>query len=83
MRDGNVLYIMFTADELSTESKRKLRTFCNEVDDFHSNGREVYWLSRKKISESKVSGAQLERAMGMPGTMRNATTVKRLSAKYC
>ncbi|MCM3904727.1 MAG: DUF1697 domain-containing protein [Pyrinomonadaceae bacterium] len=80
--DGNALYIIFTADELSTESKRKLRTFRSEVDDFHANGREVYWLSRKKISESKVSGAQLERTMGMPGTMRNANTVKRLAAKY-
>ena len=81
--DGNALYIIFTADELSAESKRKLRTFRTEVDDFQVNGREVYWLSRKKISESKVSGAQLERTMGMPATMRNANTVKRLAAKYC
>ncbi len=81
--DGNALYILFTADELSTESKRKLRTFSTEVDDFHANSREVYWLSRKKISESKVSGAQLERTMGMPATMRNANTVKRLATKYC
>lgn len=80
--DGNALYILFTADELSTESKRKLRTFSTEVDDFQANGREVYWLSRKKISESKVTGAQLERTMGMPATMRNANTVKRLAAKY-
>jgi uncharacterized protein (DUF1697 family) len=81
--DGNALYIILTADELSSESKRKLRTFGSEVDDFHANGREVYWLSRKKISESKVSGAQLERTMGMPGTMRNVNTLKRLAAKYC
>jgi uncharacterized protein (DUF1697 family) len=81
--DGNTLYIILTADELSIESKLKLQAFTTEVDDFHANGREVYWLSRKKISESKVSGAQLERAMAMPGTMRNANTLKRLAAKYC
>jgi uncharacterized protein (DUF1697 family) len=81
--DGNALYIIFTADELSAESKRKLRTFRTEVDDFQATGREVYWLSRKKISESKISGAQLERTIGMPATMRNANTVKRLAAKYC
>lgn len=80
--DGNVLYIIFTAERLSTESTRNLRTFSTEADDFQANGREVYWFSRKKISESKVSGAQLERAMGMPGTMRNANTVKRLATKY-
>lgn len=81
--DVNTLYILFTAGELSTESKSKLRTFRTEVDDFHANGREVYWLSRTKISESKVSGALLERTIGMPGTMRNVNTVRRLAAKYC
>ena len=80
--DGNVLYIAFTADEPSTESKRKLLTFTTDVDDFKVYGREVYWLSRKKISESKFSGAQLERTLGMPATVRNANTVKRLAAKY-
>jgi uncharacterized protein (DUF1697 family) len=80
--DGNTLYIAFTADEPSTESKRKLLTFTTEVDDFQVFGREVYWLSRKKISESKFSGAQLERTLGMPASLRNANTVKRLATKY-
>lgn len=80
--DGNALYIAFTADEPSTESKRKLLTFMTEVDDFQVYGREVYWLSRKNISESKFSGALLERTLGMPATVRNSNTVKRLAAKY-
>ncbi|CAN5646234.1 DUF1697 domain-containing protein [soil metagenome] len=80
--DGNSLYIAFTADAPSTESKQKLLTFMTEVDDFHVYGREVYWLSRKKISESKFSGAQLERTLGMPATIRNANTVKKIALKY-
>ena len=80
--EGNVLYIAFTSDEPSTDSKRKLMTFTTVADDFRVYGREVYWLSRKKISESKFSGARLERALGMPATLRNANTVKRLAAKY-
>ncbi len=80
--DGNALYIAFTVDEPSTESKRKLRTFITEVDDFQVYGREVYWLCRKKFSESKFSGAQLERALGMPATIRNANTVKKIAFKY-
>ncbi len=81
--DGNALYIAFTVDEPSTESRRKLLTFMTEVDDFQVYGREVYWLSRKKIGESKFSGARLERTLGMPVTIRSANTVKRLAAKYC
>jgi len=80
--DGNSLYIAFTADAPSAEAKRKLMIFTTDVDDFHVYGREVYWLSRKKISESKFSGAQLERTLGMPATIRNANTVKKIALKY-
>jgi hypothetical protein len=34
------------------------------------------------MSESAFSGALLEKAIGMPATLRNATTVKKLAAKY-
>jgi uncharacterized protein (DUF1697 family) len=54
----------------------------NEVDDFSVHGREVYWLCRKKMSESSFSGVLLEKTIGMPATIRNATTVKKLVAKY-
>ena len=80
--DGNALYIAFAADRPTDEAKQKLLSFITEVDDFQIYGREVYWLSRKKVSESKFSGALLERTLGMPATVRNANTVKRLAAKY-
>jgi len=81
--DGNVLYVTFTSVEPTAEFKRKLLTFITEVDDFQVYGREVYCLSRKKLGESKFTGAQLEQILGMPATVRNANTVKRLAAKYC
>ncbi len=81
--DGNVLYVAFTSDEPSTESQKTLRTFITAIDDFQVHGREVYCLSRKNVGESRFSGAQLERALGMPATVRNVNTVKRLVAKYC
>lgn len=52
------------------------------LDEFHVNGRELYWLCRKSISQSAVSGAKIERALGMPTTLRNVTTVRKLVAKY-
>ncbi len=54
----------------------------SEVDDFAVRGREVYWLCRKRMSESAFSGALLEKTMGMTATVRNAITVQRLAAKY-
>jgi uncharacterized protein (DUF1697 family) len=80
--EGASLYIAFLQTPPSPGTEQKLMAFCSEVDDFRIHGREVYWLCRKQMSESSFSGALLEKTMGMPATMRNATTVKRLAAKY-
>ena len=81
-KEGNSLYIAFLPAPPSDEAQQKLGTFRTEVDDFHVHKREIYWLCRKKLSESAFSSALLEKTIGMPATMRNATTVKKLAAKY-
>ncbi len=80
--DGDVIYIGFVSEVPNDDSKKKLMTFRCEVDDFHINGREVYWLCRKKMSESDFSYSKLEKTFGMPATFRNTTTVKKLAEKY-
>jgi len=80
--EGNSLYIAFLPGPPSGEAQQKLMAFRTQVDDFHVHEREIYWLCRKRISESAFSGALLEKTIGRPATMRNATTVKRLAAKY-
>jgi uncharacterized protein (DUF1697 family) len=78
---GSVLYIGFLAEAPAAAAKKKLMTFANDVDEFHVQGREVYWLCHKKFSESKFSGAQLERTLEMSTTIRNVTTVRKIAAK--
>ncbi|MEP6911613.1 MAG: DUF1697 domain-containing protein [bacterium] len=80
--DRNVLYIAFLADTPAEEAKKKLLSFATENDELHVSGREVYWRSHKKMSESEFSGARLEKILGMPATLRNSTTIKRLGSKY-
>lgn len=79
---GNTLYVGFMAAEPSGGAEKNLRALANKVDDFHLDGREVYWLCRKSFSKSEISGASLAKALGMPTTLRNSTTVKKLAAKY-
>lgn len=76
------LNIAFLAEGLDEESERKLMRLRTEIDDFHARGREVYWLCRKKQSESTFSNAVLERALGVRSTMRGAGTVQKMAAKY-
>lgn len=80
--EGNVLYIGFLADTPDGEAQQKLLAFTTPVDEFHIHGSELYWLCRKKISESTFSGGRLEKILGMPATLRNSTTVKKIASKY-
>ncbi len=80
--EGSALYIAFLPTPPTAESQQKLMAFRTPLDDFHVHEREIYWLCRTKISESSFSGVLLEKAIGMPATMRNSTTVRKLAAKY-
>lgn len=80
---GSSLYIIFLRDEPDSEAKRKVAAFSTDTDKLCVKGREVYWLCRTNLQESRFSGAALEKTLRGPATMRNATTVRRIVAKYC
>ena len=75
------IYIAFLPVTLSEASTQKVKAFRTSIDEFYVKGREVYWLCRKISSESTFSGAALEKALGMPATLRNSTTIKKITAK--
>ena len=82
-KEGNSLFIGFVADSPGNQAIQKLLACCNELDDLHVQGREVYWLCRaSRMIDSKVSGALVEKILGMRATFRNATTVRKIAAKY-
>lgn len=74
--------IAFLADPLDDQSKQKLMALRTEIDDFQVDEREVYWLCRRKQSESTFSNATLEKTLGGRSTLRGADTVKKIAAKY-
>lgn len=81
--DGHTVYVNFVYEPLSGDAVERLEALRTEVDEFHVHGREFYWLARKKISESLVTGPQITKAIGkLPSTNRNITTVQKLAAKY-
>lgn len=80
--EGNTLYIGFLPAPPDDKARQGVLALRTEIDEFHVHEREIYWLCRKKFSESKVSGAMLEKRAAMPATLRNSTTVRKLAAKY-
>jgi uncharacterized protein (DUF1697 family) len=78
---GATLYVAFLRATLKPEAQRQLLALRTENFDFQAHQREVYWLRRKQ-KEPVVSGAFLEKALGVPATVRNSTTVRKIIAKY-
>ncbi len=79
---ATALNIAFVADPLDGEAEQKLMALRTEIDNFHVRGREIYWLCRKKQSESTFSNAVLEKTIGRPSTLRGANTIKKMADKY-
>jgi uncharacterized protein (DUF1697 family) len=72
----------FLARPLETPQSETLMGLQTEIDAFHVHGREVYWLCRKRQSESKITNGTLERKLKTSLTFRNLTTVARIAVKY-
>lgn len=80
--ESHSIYVGFLSEKPSRESHAKLMSHRTKVDDFHVNGREVYWLCKTHMSDSPFFRVGLEKALGMKVTVRNVTTVAKLVEKY-
>lgn len=74
--------IAFIKEPLNAPAMEKLMTFKTDIDDFAAHEREIYWLCRKKQSESTFSNAVFERRMGIQATFRGANTIAKMAARY-
>jgi uncharacterized protein (DUF1697 family) len=78
-RPGHALYVAFHSRAADAASRRRVLDLKSDVDDLRIRGREVYWLCRGRSSDSRIYGGGLERALGQPATLRNATTVRKIA----
>jgi uncharacterized protein (DUF1697 family) len=79
---GNGVYVAFLQGKPDRASGARLLALRTREDEFHLNGRELYWLRRGKFSDSRITGALLEKTLGMAATVRNLTTIRKLASKY-
>jgi uncharacterized protein (DUF1697 family) len=77
------LFVGFFPDPPAKDCHKKIQMLNSKTDEFHLAGREIYWLCRSKFTETKISYAVLEKLLGMQGTFRNSTTVRRIAAQHC
>ena len=82
MDSATAFNVAFLTEPLDRSQQKKVMALRNAIDDFKIHGREVYWLCRKKQSESTFSNAVLEKTLKVPSTLRGMNTVKKMAAKY-
>lgn len=82
LEDGASLYVAFVREKPSAQTRRKLMALKTEGEDFEICDHHVLWLVRSRFSDSALSGPSLERTLGVPTTVRNATTVRRMVERF-
>jgi uncharacterized protein (DUF1697 family) len=81
-KTAQALNVAFLAEPLLDDvAQKKLAALKTDIDDFYVQGREVYWLCRRKQSESTFSNAVLEKTIGRPATIRGINTLQKMAAK--
>jgi uncharacterized protein (DUF1697 family) len=81
MKLATAFNVAFLADPLNAAATKLLMAMKSEIDDFQVRGREVYWLCRKRQSESKFSNAVFEKALRIRSTFRGMPTIQKLVSR--
>ncbi len=78
---AHAVYVGFLKSPPAPEAHALLHGLRNPTDALEVHGREIYWLCRVRSAASELSGASLEKALGLVATFRNVTTVRAVTAK--
>lgn len=76
------IHVGLLAQPAAAAARKALAALETPTDEFEVEGREIWWLLRSGVSESKVTNTFLERRLGVPVTFRNVNTLVRMAAKF-
>ena len=79
--EAHGIYVGFLKEPLGPAQLELVNGLKTETDELAAAGREVFWLSRVRVTESSFSAAQLEKVLGARATFRNVNTVRAVAAK--
>lgn len=78
---GQTVHVVILEKKPNKKSLEALIRLRSEADDLAAIGREVFNLRRDR-EKSVFSNNLVEKTLGVPGTTRNLTTIKKLAEKY-
>ncbi len=82
MKSAVAYCVGFLPAPLAPAAVKSVLALKSEEDDFHVNGREVYWISTKGQGQAAFSNAVLEKLLKAKSTLRGVRMLEKLAAKY-
>ncbi len=80
-KEGETVHVAILEKKPDQKSIDRLMLLCSAADDFAVINREVFNLRRDR-EKSVFSNNLVEKTLGVAGTTRNLTTIKKLAEKY-
>lgn len=78
LREGESIYVSLLPEEPPAEGVERLRAYEGPLDEFRVQGRELYFLHRQPVHQSKLANSVGK--LGVPSTSRNWQTMNKLLA---
>lgn len=78
---SDTVHVIFTRAPIDRARAEKIVALGTGYDELHVFGREVFWRTRGRSSDSEIKPTAFAKAFGDPGTARNITTVRKLALK--
>lgn len=82
LREVRAVNVGFLRAPLDAGQRTTLSQLESEADEFHLEGRHLFWLCATRQSDSAFTNALFERRVGARATFRGINTVRRLLKKY-
>jgi uncharacterized protein (DUF1697 family) len=79
--ETHTVHVIFTRAAIDEERTEQILALGTDFDELRVFGREVFWRTRGRSSDSKIKPGAFARAFGDPGTARNITTVRKLAER--
>jgi uncharacterized protein (DUF1697 family) len=79
--ERDTVQVVFTRSTIDAAARERIAALRTWYDDFAVFGRELFWRTRGRISDSAITPARFSRALGGSGTARNVTTVRKLAER--
>ncbi|MDP9145400.1 MAG: DUF1697 domain-containing protein [Actinomycetota bacterium] len=81
-KSAKTFMVGFIPEPLTVAQQNVVLALAGPKDEFHVEGREIYWLIQTTQSQSEVFRVPFDKRVGTASTWRNINTVQRLVARY-